>query len=972
MTTAKWMRCALAGFGTVAIVACVTLRDGDGAQIVLARAVHFHTADGSDASLTSGTYLIRPSGNQAIIFASPDSDKALTVAAEQGTHDEVIELPTATTLVQDEDLYHVVLLLPRGKTLAALGSFSGVWPRGQLMAPPPPQISAALSMRPLVPQAPLPGITQKLAQQPLLTVDQLRPVPQTAPQLNECAQVAAAGGLPIDLKAVATGPFSVQLDWSAPPGDYEVVGTGDGGVFRSVYQQQALQQLTVQQQTQRPALQQQLLSSRIMHEPALPQTRYEYILRATFKDGRKGCGQAVAQTPGAPMPAGLRGTYNDPRNIALSVTLPPYTRDAKIYRTDPERGDSVVLEIKKPSGERMAGRDPQWLPEVRIAQPGLPPMPYSRDRSRYQPQQLTYDFIVETAWQESPSGPRRTSRVALQVPGPQPIFGYADLHNHQFAYLGFGGNPLDFPVGRHFVGRAFGPMGMALQDCTAQHGPGGVFDIASLILKEVSGVGHHVGGVWQGSPNFDGWPRWDSATHQAVYEDWLKRAVDSGLRLMVVQAVNNEWLCATLNSLPHWKLSGMLVTGVLTGGVALPAWLNDTIRESMLVRDPQCRDIDSTENQLNEAFAMQAWIDMRAGGPGKGWYRVVKTPQEARQVISQGKLAVVLGIEVDNLFGCDINSQGCTQDFVRAILNQYYAQRGVRHVFPIHFYDNAFGGSANSNVLIQKRLRNPSPKRACPYQADGGQCNARGLTPLGKFLIREMMARGMIIDVDHMSELSFNDAMNIVKPAAYPVVSSHTGFTELNDGDQHNEGQRTPQQIKDILGVGGMFAVIPHQGALAEVHTRDTRNLLQQPAIAHTCGNSSETFTQAYLYAVEKTGYGPVGFGTDFNSMGQLPGPRRGPDACPGGKTANYLPKTLLNYSVPISVAGRQMPITKSVVGLKTFDLNDDGLAHMGMLPDLIADMQALGVRAPQLEPLFNSAEGYIRLWERAHYLSGQ
>jgi microsomal dipeptidase-like Zn-dependent dipeptidase len=245
----------------------------------------------------------------------------------------------------------------------------------------------------------------------------------------------------------------------------------------------------------------------------------------------------------------------------------------------------------------------------------------------------------------------------------------------------------------------------------------------------------------------------------------------------------------------------------------------------------------------------------------------------------------------------------------------------------------------------------------------------------------------MIIDVDHMSEISFSDAMNIVKPRGYPVVSSHTGFTALNKGDQHNEGQRTPQQMTDILQVGGMFAVIPHQGKLDEVGAYTPQNA-QQPRISHVCGNSSETFTHAYLYAVEKTGYGPVGFGTDFNAMGGVPGARHGKEACPGGTNLDVLTyqgvttvvgygptqtrPALLNYNVPISVAGRQIPITKSVIGNKTFDFNEEGLAHIGMLPDLIADMQALGVRAPQLEPLFNSAEGYIRVWERAHYSSGQ
>ena len=36
------------------------------------------------------------------------------------------------------------------------------------------------------------------------------------------------------------------------------------------------------------------------------------------------------------------------------------------------------------------------------------------------------------------------------------------------------------------------------------------------------GSGHRVGGY----PQYDGWPRWNSYTHQSMYEDWLdKQAV---------------------------------------------------------------------------------------------------------------------------------------------------------------------------------------------------------------------------------------------------------------------------------------------------------------------------------------------------------------------------------------------------------------------------------------------------------------
>ena len=42
----------------------------------------------------------------------------------------------------------------------------------------------------------------------------------------------------------------------------------------------------------------------------------------------------------------------------------------------------------------------------------------------------------------------------------------------------------------------------------------------------------------------------------------------------------------------------------------------------------------------------------RAAGPAEGWFRLVDSPRQARRVIEQGKLAVVIGVESSNPFGC--------------------------------------------------------------------------------------------------------------------------------------------------------------------------------------------------------------------------------------------------------------------------------------------------------------------------------
>src|SRR5579871_2119007 len=340
--------------------------------------------------------------------------------------------------------------------------------------------------------------------------------------------------------------------------------------------------------------------------------------------------------------------------------------------------------------------------------------------------------------------------------------GFADLHNHQFAHLAFGGV--------EFFGEPSGPISQALPWCTPAHGIGGINDYVGGVIKLVfkypgAGWGHLVGG----NPEFDGWPRWDSVTHQTVHVDWLERAWQGGLRLMVMLAVNNEFMC----NLP-----------------GVPRAPGRT-----------CADMEAVDLQLDAAKALEAAIDQASGGPGHGWYRIVTSPQEAAAAIAAGKLAVVLGIEVDYLFGSYLGAKGLSAGGVRAAVQDYY-DKGVRYVFPVHFADNAFGGTGLQNGLQSAsgpvELSTPiggiwlpyvlttEDGHSLGYEYDGGRRNTRGLTDLGRVLLQELMAHGMIFDVDHMSYNTRSAALDMAEAANYPVVSSHSGFIDVCLGDKRH------------------------------------------------------------------------------------------------------------------------------------------------------------------------------------------
>ena len=90
---------------------------------------------------------------------------------------------------------------------------------------------------------------------------------------------------------------------------------------------------------------------------------------------------------------------------------------------------------------------------------------------------------------------RRSNAGAEPFAPNTAIRGFADVHNHQFANLGFGGLA--------FWGSPYGDLPRALPWCTPAHGAGGSDDILGKVVASAYGtrqVGHKVGGNRQ----FDG------------------------------------------------------------------------------------------------------------------------------------------------------------------------------------------------------------------------------------------------------------------------------------------------------------------------------------------------------------------------------------------------------------------------------------------------------------------------------------
>lgn len=544
------------------------------------------------------------------------------------------------------------------------------------------------------------------------------------------------------------------------------------------------------------------------------------------------------------------------------------------------------------------------------------------------------------------------------------VYGFVDAHAHLMTNFGFGGGGI-------FHGAPFHRLGVehALPSCERFHGEDGRRDLVgfafsglgeadptSLISVFVAamtpGFDHHTDGY----PTFTDWPSsWKSSTHQTQYYTWIERAYRGGLRLMVQHATTNEILC-----------------GLVTGLGA------QSVRYS-------CNDMVAVQRIVTETYNLERYVDAQSGGPGKGWFRVVRTPAEAREVINSGKLAVILGIETSNLFDCFLTPRAgfptCDEAYVRSQLDRYY-ELGVRAIFPVHKFDNAFGpGDGDRNVgqigsfinsghysnLItdcpasptvfdhgpvqygginrpRESYLEPAPNdmsnfamdpihTVAPYLRDlqappieGDHCQKASLTPLGETLVHEMMLRGMIIEVDHLPRRSHQRAYELLVANDYPAAATH---------GNSNNGL--------VYRLGGISAT--GIGRCADPNRRGSLGDALRARVADIRANG---------------GYPAQGFAFDLNGFAGGPRPRFGPDSgC--GDTPQSNPVTY-----PFTSFAGDVTFTEPHLGTRTVDFNTEGMLHLGLLPELIEDARRDGVTDAELEPLFRSAEGYLRMWERA------
>ncbi|MFK4762404.1 hypothetical protein ACI3KS_15860 [Microbacterium sp. ZW T5_45] len=490
--------------------------------------------------------------------------------------------------------------------------------------------------------------------------------------------------------------------------------------------------------------------------------------------------------------------------------------------------------------------------------------------------------------------------------------GFIDAHAHPLASAAFGGEMI---CGTPF---AEGGIADALSGCTS-HTVG-----AGALFEAIIGGTDPLGGD-DGWPAFTDWPTTTSMLHQQAYYLGIERSWRSGLRILNTLLVGNRVICELYPN-----------------------------------RVTSCDEGEQIRAQAQLLTEMQDYIDAQSGGEGKGWFRIARTPEEARSIAADGKLAVIIGVESSELFGCR-ESVECDESDVDAGLDELQAL-GVSGLYPVHKFDNAFGGTrfdpgvtgAALNIgnylsaghwWTAESCEGPSDNEQAiasdeiaalltdvtglpagstiPVYPIGPICNTRTLTGLGEYLIDAMMQRGMIIHIDHMGVSTAQAVLDRTASAGYSGVAS-----------VHTWADRTI--TARVADTGGFVAGYAYS--------------------ASDAGNGEPDFLSEWIANRDAAGESVLdayGFGSDVNGLAPQPAPRL--DA--GTDPLTY-PFRAPNGAV----------FDRQVFGERTWDLNIDGVAQYGLYADWMADvLKRAATEAPGLEAqIMHGAEAYTQMWEES------
>jgi membrane dipeptidase len=143
---------------------------------------------------------------------------------------------------------------------------------------------------------------------------------------------------------------------------------------------------------------------------------------------------------------------------------------------------------------------------------------------------------------------------------------------------------------------------------------------------------------------------------------------------------------------------------------------------------------------------------------------LARTAADVRSAHKQGKIAALMGVEGGHMIGNDIRTV------------RIFADLGVRYMTLSHFYNDEWADSSTD-----KPAHN-------------------GLTDFGKDVVREMNRQGMLVDISHVSDKTFYDALEVSRA---PLIASHSSCRALCNHPR----DMSDDMIKALAAKGGVIQI---------------------------------------------------------------------------------------------------------------------------------------------------------------------
>ena len=348
---------------------------------------------------------------------------------------------------------------------------------------------------------------------------------------------------------------------------------------------------------------------------------------------------------------------------------------------------------------------------------------------------------------------------------------------------------------------------------------------------------------------------------------------------------------------------------------------------------------------------------------GKGAARL--PPFEALHIIS-----IELAHETDSRFSGNAHQHGMMFKIMN-ILKQLEkpAQQAIRPLLEYVKEQKAKGEKVDKSSLYDTRNPKFCEKK---YRHQNIECNRNGLSREGKRFVEELMKRRWMIPLDHLSRKARREVFEIAKRNNYyPLFASHTRADaimhpeERRGDDGSHEYMITNDDLSRIRQTGGVVGLRTSDYAMKEIPGCINKDI--------NCWGSAQSLAQNICWAA-KTGMA-MSFGTDFAGPVTMTAPQyshrskltsrwdRLPAACPR--------HVQLGYVTPFGYRSKYLKYKPKMKAVKHDDYRVRGLAHTGHLKSLLEELRSLGAPLAQTR-MDNSAETFIRMWERAYERKGK